>query len=46
MDLTTSQKLTLAALQMNAALDPEQPPSVRLRRVRWVLKLLRGLGEE
>ena len=42
--LTTSQVLSLAMTAIPAAIEPGQPEATRVRRVRWLIRLLSGLG--
>lgn len=44
MNLTVSERLSLAYAAMGAALEKGQPQAQQARRVRWVLLLIAGLG--
>ena len=42
--LTTSQALSLAMAAMPGALEPGQPEATRVRRIKWLLRVLAKLG--
>ena len=46
MILSTHQRLSLAMTAMQQALEKGQPEATRVRRIKWILQLLKGLGEE